>query len=55
MNQVISVFQKIDELDTYKEDWYGRFLNLSGNQLKLYYKVLEIYGIIVRIISFKKK
>ncbi len=43
MNQrVISVFQKIDELDTYAGgtsiDW---FLNLSGNQLKLYYKVLE--------------
>ena len=43
MNQrVISVFQKIDELDTYAGgtsiDW---FLNLSGSQLKLYYKVLE--------------
>jgi hypothetical protein len=43
MNQrVISVFQKIDELDSYAGgtniDW---FLNLSSNQLKLYYKVLE--------------
>ena len=35
-------FQKIDELDSYAGgtniDW---FLNLSSNQLKLYYKVLE--------------
>lgn len=41
-HKVISVFQKIDELDTYAGgtniDW---FLNLSSNQLKLYYKVLE--------------
>lgn len=43
MNQmVLSVFQKIDELETYAGgtniDW---FLNLSSNQLKLYYKTLE--------------
>ena len=41
-HRVMSVFQKIDELDTYAGgtniDW---FLNLSSNQLKLYYKVLE--------------
>lgn len=41
-HRIMSVFQKIDELDTYAGgtniNW---FLNLSNNQLKLYYKVLE--------------
>ena len=40
--KVLSIFQKIDELDTYAGgtniDW---FLNLSRHQLRLYYKVLE--------------